>query len=243
MPRRPGIEVRSYAAAMSEWLAIAAVAFAVGLSGALNPGPLTVLAIREGAGRGWWAGLYATAGHAAAEAVTVVLLALGLSRYVGTDGPATTVIALLGGLALLWMGWTTARSVPAASLTARVVEASSGVSGTGHRGPSMAGFRAVAPLAIAVSVANPYWIVWWATVGTKLTVDSLRIGWSGPAAVFLGHIVSDLLWLTFVAALVGSGSRWLGDRAYRGLLGVCAAFLFVLGAMFLVGGVRGVLGV
>ena len=107
----------------------------------------------------------------------------------------------------------------------------------------MAGFRAVAPLAIAVSVANPYWIVWWATVGTKLTVDSLRIGWSGPVAVFLGHIVSDLLWLTFVAALVGSGSRWLGDRAYRGLLGVCAAFLFLLGAMFLVGGVRGVLGV
>ena len=101
----------------------------------------------------------------------------------------------------------------------------------------------MAPLGIAVSVANPYWLIWWATVGTKLTVDSLRIGWTGPGAVFLGHIVSDLLWLTFVATLVGSGSRWLGDRAYRGLLGACAVFLLVLGLVFVVSGARSAIGV
>ena len=95
---------------------------------------------------------------------------------------------------------------------------------------------------MAVSVVNPYWLIWWATVGTKLTVDSLRIGWVGPAAVFCGHILSDLLWLSFVAALVGSGSRWLGDRAYRGMLAACAAFLLVLGVLFLVSGARGVTG-
>lgn len=227
---------------MTEWLAVAAVAFAVGLSGALSPGPLTVLAIREGARRGWWAGPFATAGHAVAEGVTIVLLALGLSAYVAAGSPAMTAISIVGGLVLVWMGWSTARSVPTASLAARVAEAASGEAGVPRRGASFEALRGVALLGIAVSVANPYWIVWWATVGTKLTVDSLHIGWSGPLAVFLGHIVSDLLWLTFVATLVGSGSRWLGDRAYRGLLGACAMFLLVLGVIFVVSGARSVIG-
>lgn len=226
---------------MSELFSVAAVAFFVGLSGALSPGPLTVLAMREGARRGWWAGPFATAGHAVAEAVTIVLLALGLSRYVGPDSPLTTVISIGGGLVLVWMAWGTARSVPTASLSERAAAATSGV-GRVARGASFEAFRVVAPLGIAVSVVNPYWLIWWATVGTKLTVDSLHLGWSGPLAVFLGHIVSDLLWLTFVAALVGSGSRWLGDRAYRGLLGGCALFLLVLGVLFTVSGVRSAIG-
>ncbi len=233
----------AYAGAMGEWFAVAAVAFFVGLSGALSPGPLTILAIREGARRGWWAGPFATAGHAVAEGVTVALLALGLSAYVGADSPVTTAISILGGLALVWMAWGTARSLPTASLAARVAEAAPGLTSAPRRGASFEAFRAVAPLGIAVSVANPYWLIWWATVGTKLTVDSLRIGWTGPGAVFLGHIVSDLLWLTFVATLVGSGSRWLGDRAYRGLLGACAVFLLVLGLVFVVSGARSAIGV
>ncbi|MFA7249700.1 MAG: LysE family transporter [Dehalococcoidia bacterium] len=226
---------------MLEWLQVGAVAFGVGLSGALSPGPLTVLAMREGARRGWWAGPFATAGHAVAEATTIALLALGLSAYVSADGPVTTAISLVGGLALLWMAWGTARSIPTASLASRL-RASAGEprAEAPRTGPSFAAFRAVAPLGIAVSVANPYWVIWWATVGTKLTVDSLRIGWTGPAAVFAGHILSDLLWLTLVAALVGSGSRWMGDGAYRGLLAVCAAFLLVLGGVFLVSGARNV---
>ncbi|MDA0301874.1 MAG: LysE family transporter, partial [Chloroflexi bacterium] len=122
-------------------------------------------------------------------------------------------------------------------------EATPGGTRATRRGPSFEAFRVVALLGIAVSVANPYWLIWWATVGTKLTVDSLHIGWSGPLAVFLGHIVSDLLWLTFVAGFVGSGSRWLGDRVYRGLLGACAAFLLVLGVLFVVSGARSVIGV
>ncbi|MBM3141117.1 MAG: hypothetical protein FJZ92_13160 [Chloroflexi bacterium] len=98
---------------------------------------------------------------------------------------------------------------------------------------------AVAPLGALVSVANPYWIVWWATVGSKLTSDSLAAGWPGPAAVFVGHILSDLIWLTGVAALVSSGTRRLGgDGWYRGLLGACALFLLAIGGYFVVSGAR-----
>ena len=214
-------------------LAVAGVAFAVGLSGALSPGPLTVLAIREGARRGWRAGLFATGGHAVIEAITVAVLALGLSAVVRDRPAVTSTIALLGGAVLLWMAWGLARSLPTAVLP-RPVEGASVVSD----GFTAEGLRAVAPMAMLVTVSNPYWLLWWATVGTKLTVDSLTFGWAGPPAVFLGHIVSDLIWLTGLAALVGSGARWMGDRAYRGLLGVCAVFLAVLGGVFLTSAMR-----
>jgi threonine/homoserine/homoserine lactone efflux protein len=212
-----------------ELLGIGAVAFGVGLSGALSPGPLTILAIREGARRGVWAGPLATAGHGAVELTVVVLLALGLAAYVDRDSPATAVIALAGGAILLWMAWGLFRSLPSARLPAGGAAAPGEAA---RRGLTLEAARGVVPLGALVSVVNPYWWVWWATVGTKLTSDSLSAGWAGPGAVFAGHIVSDLAWLTFLAFAAGSGARWLGDRGYRALLAVCAIFLLALGLFF-----------
>lgn len=222
---------------MLDLLGIAAVAFGVGLSGALSPGPLTVLAIREAPRRGWWAGPLATLGHGVVELALVVALALGLAAYV-EEGAGTAVIGLVGGAILVWMGLALARSVPEASLEDEI--AAAGVEGGGaaarpagaHPRPDLRALLAVAPLGALVSVVNPYWVLWWATVGTKLTVDSLDAGWAGPGAVFVGHILSDLVWLTSVAFLVGSGSRWLLGRGYRVMLAICAVFLVGIGVYF-----------
>lgn len=100
---------------MLEWLTIAAVAFGVGLSGALSPGPLTVLAVREAPRRHWWAGPLATLGHTVVELAVVIALAFGLAAFV-KQGAATALIALLGGGLLIWMGASLLRTVPTASL-------------------------------------------------------------------------------------------------------------------------------
>ncbi len=233
---------------MLELLVIAAVAFAVGLSGALSPGPLTVLAIREAARRGWRAGPYATLGHAVAELTLVVALALGLAALVDGDGPATAVIALLGGGILLYMGVGLLREAPHASLAAGfasqdvLVAAPAGAGGTVTLAapPPSAPRHAVlsvAASAVLASVINPYWVIWWATIGAKLISDSLSVGWPGPGAVFVGHILSDVIWLTGVAVLIQRGSERFGVRWYRGLLGLCGVFLLALGGFFVVSGV------
>ena len=211
-----------------ELAAIAAVAFTVGLSGALTPGPLTVLAIREATVFGVRAGPLATLGHAIAEAVTVVVLALGLSAALDDESPLTAVIALVGGGILVYLGVDLFRTLPRAELTPAFVTAP---------GETTASARRVVLLGILVSVGNPYWVIWWASAGTKLTADSLDAGFAGPVAVFGGHIVSDLAWLTLMAWLVHSGRRWFGRRAYRGLLGVCGLFLLGLGAYFVGSGI------
>jgi hypothetical protein len=51
---------------------------------------------------------------------------------------------------------------------------------------------------------------------------------------FGGHILPDLAWYSFVAALVATGRRVLNDGVYRGLILACAAFLLGLGVWFLV---------
>jgi threonine/homoserine/homoserine lactone efflux protein len=237
-----------YARRVLQGLTIGAVAFVIGLSGALSPGPLTVLAVREAPRRGWWAGPLATAGHAVVELALVIALALGLAAFV-KQGTGTAVIAFLGGGLLVWMGVNLLRTFPRASLGAElaVVRVEAGVGAAGGEAPprrhaprpDLRAVLAVAPLGALVSVANPYWVIWWATIGTKLTSDSLSIGWPGPIAVFLGHILSDLAWLSGIAALVSSGSRrFRGDGWYRGLLGVCGVFLLAIGAFFVVSGAR-----
>ena len=208
-----------------ELLAIAAVSFAVGLSGAVSPGPLTVLAIREATVLGVSAGPLATLGHGAIEALLVVALAFGLSRALEDEGVATGLIALFGGAILVYLGASLLRSLPSAELELRA------------RGEVATAARRVVLLGALVSLGNPYWVIWWASVGTKLTADSLEAGVAGPGAFLVGHVVADLAWLTLLAWAVHSGRRWFGRRAYRGLLAVCGAFLLALGAFFVASGV------
>lgn len=232
---------------MLELLTIGAVAFGVGLSGALSPGPLTVLVMREAPRRGWRAGPLATLGHGVVELVLVFALALGLSAFV-EQGRGTAVIAVVGGTLLVWMGVSLLRSFRRASLGDEPQAiAAARPAARGHvtnralarLRPGLGAGAAVVSLAALVSMANPYWVVWWATVGTKLTADSLSAGWAGPAVFFVGHILSDLVWLTAVAALVSSGRRWFGgDGWYRALLAGCGVFLVAIGALFVAGGVR-----
>jgi threonine/homoserine/homoserine lactone efflux protein len=88
-----------------------------------------------------------------------------------------------------------------------------------------------------VSATNPYWLIWWATVGAAYVATSLELGSLGLATFFGGHILSDLAWFTLVGALVASGRRLLTDRVYRALIFACAVFLAGLGLYFILGGI------
>src|SRR3990172_5776081 len=97
-------------------LAIFGTSFVVSLSGALMPGPLFTLTVRETLRRGFWAGPVVTVGHAVIELALVIGLAVGLKRFLQDEGPATAAIALAGGAFLLWMGYEMLRSAPRQSL-------------------------------------------------------------------------------------------------------------------------------
>lgn len=197
-------------------LTIFASSFVIALSGALMPGPLLTTTISESSQRGFIAGPLLIAGHAILELALVIALLLGLAPFFQQPAVFVTT-ALIGSAVLFWMSFGMFRSLPSLHLL---------LEGEHKRGshPMING--------ILMSVANPYWIIWWATIGLGYILYSWRFGFWGIAFFFVGHILADLVWYSVVAAAVAGGRHFLTDRLYRGLIAVCAVFLIVFAGYF-----------
>jgi len=233
--------------------AIFVTSFGVGFTGALIPGPLTTVAVRESMQRGFWAGPLLAAGHSLIELALVVGLALGLSRFLVED-PVKASVGIAGGLFLLWMGVHIATSRAEPPLVVERPTPSDGPGAAAYDGSwrrrwlrSLAGGEAASKslprmaavlmsAAILVSVFNPAWVVWWASVGSAFISQSLEQGAAGVASFYIGHILSDILWLTLLAFVLASGRRMMSGLVYRGILVVCGLFLLGLGTYFLASG-------
>jgi len=209
---------------MNPWVlaGVAATSFIVALSGAMMPGPLLTVTVGESARRGFWAGPLIIVGHALLEAALVLLLLLGLGTWLNQP-PILGVVGVLGAVLLGWMGLMTLKTSRRGSLT---LEADKG-SGPN---PVLAG--------VLMSAANPYWVIWWLTIGLGYVVFSRKYGLAGVSLFFLGHITADFAWYTLVAGAVSQGRRFLSDGLYRSFLAGCGVFLIGFGGYFGVQGVK-----
>lgn len=208
---------------------LGAAAFLIALTGAMAPGPFLTVTITETARSGRRAALLLLAGHALLEAVLLAGFAFGLQQFLRRPAVGTA-LALLGGAFLVWMS---------ADLLVGVVRRRLSLSAAGEQAMSAPARFGGVLRGAAVSLSNPYWTLWWATIGVKLASDALVAGPLGIAAFFLGHEAADFAWYVLVAQGVHSGRRFLSDRVYRGLLGACGILLLALGASFVLAGVRG----
>lgn len=197
-------------------LAIFASSFVIALSGALMPGPLLTATISESSRRGFIAGPLMIGGHAVLELALVVALLLGLAPFL--QKPAVfAAIALIGSAILLLMAVGMFRSLSTLRLS---WDADS--RRTMH--PMISG--------ILMSVANPYWIIWWATIGLGYILYSLQFGFWGIVFFFAGHILADLAWYSLISAAVAGGRHFLTDRLYRGMIAILAVFLIGFAGYF-----------
>ncbi len=206
---------------MSAFLAMWVTWCVVSLSGVMSPGPISALAIAEGAQRGPRAGPLITVGHALTELVMVLALGIGLREFLQRP-PVAGTIGVIGGAVLFWMGYDVVRSSRNGPL-ALDAEAISGKS-PGRLGPMPAG--------VLLSVGNPYWLLWWATVGAGYLLFFTRFGWWGIAAFYMGHISLDLIWNTLLATASASGKTLVSPSIYRLILGLCGLFMGAMGVYF-----------
>jgi len=193
-------------------------AFVVALSGALMPGPLLTVTVAHSPRFGWTFGPLAILGHAILELGLISLIFLGAGPLLESAW-VQSAFGLVGGVILLWMSWS------------MVLMARSGSESGSLDGEVPGGNRAVW-LGILTSLSNPYWTLWWATVGLAFLTTAARSGPLGITAFFLGHISGDLAWYTLVSVGVSRGRRFVGTPFYAGVLFLCAALLVVLGGWF-----------
>ena len=197
-------------------LTIFVSSFVIALSGAMMPGPLLTATISESSKRGFITGPLLIAGHAILELGLVIALLLGLAPFF-QQSVVFVATALIGSVILFWMAFGMFRSLPSLHLSWQADQKKSN-----H--PMISG--------ILMSVANPYWIIWWATIGLGYIFYSLQFGLWGIVFFFVGHILADLVWYSLVAAAVVGGRHFLTDRLYRGLIAVCAVFLVLFAGYF-----------
>lgn len=187
----------------------------IGLTGALAPGPTLIAAINASFTSGWRAGPLVSFGHMIAEVGVILLIIAGLGTLIGS---ATWAIGMVGGVALILFGYMTLSSARGAAVP-------TGYEQIDSRAPIAAG--------IVTSVSNPYFWIWWFTIGAALLWSSMEGGLVAGGVFMAGHWAADIGWFTLVSASIHRGRFFLSDRGYRVVLGACGFFLIGFGIVFI----------
>lgn len=202
-------------------IAIFCTSFLLALSGAMMPGPLLTVTISESSRRGFLVGPTMIFGHGLLELALVLALLAGLAPFLQRDD-VFIGISVVGGAVLLWMGVGMLRGLSRLSLATEVEDG---------------GGRNLVFTGIALSAANPYWLLWWASIGLGYIAHAMKFGMIGVAAFFCGHILADLAWYSLISGGIAKGKRFFDDRVYRTLIGGCALFLLAFSCWFVYGGI------
>ncbi len=97
------------------------------------------------------------------------------------------------------------------------------------QGPLIAG--------ILLSALNPFFIIWWLTIGFKLISDSMMIwAFSGILVMFILHIWMDFVWMGAISFLASKSRKILSSNNYKILMGGLSVMLVYFGVTFLIGG-------
>ncbi|MBP2636624.1 MAG: Lysine exporter protein [Firmicutes bacterium] len=208
-----------------DYVTLFTTAFIVGFSGAMMPGPMLTVTISETPRRGFWVGPQMVLGHSIVELLLVVCLAGGFTYYL-QQPIVIGSIGLVGGVVLLWFGWGIYKSAKSGDVSLDFSEKETNTASTNKKlmHPWVSG--------VILSLTNPYWSLWWATVGVSYVIVAMNLGVTGLIMFFTGHILADLLWYALVSFIVDSGRNLISDKIYLGVLKLCAAFLVVLGCWF-----------
>ena len=185
----------------------------ISLSGVLMPGPVFAASIIKGAEKKH-AGAWIAFGHLLVEIPLILCIIAGL-YYVFTNQWVKAGIGLIGGLVLIFLG--------IQMIQKRRDKESVKTAFPYH--PLVAG--------AITTISNPYFILWWATVGASLIILGLDFGLIGIVGLIVVHESCDLGWDYLVAyASFKSRNLWTDKRkAY--ILSICGLLLVVFGVYFM----------
>lgn len=205
---------------MIEIILFAVTSFGVGLSGALVPGPMFTVTVSDSIKKGFTAGPMVVLGHILTEILMMVVILAGLGQILGSQ-TAAFIIGIFGGTVLIFMGYNTSRSN--AVLSNIKIEENK----LPKYGPFLKG--------VITSISNPYFFIWWATIGLAFMFKGLALaGILGLLSFSIGHWLADLSWFSAVSFISSRGSKFMSNNTYKAVMTICGIFLILLGIYFIV---------
>ena len=201
-------------------LALLASIFVISLSGALMPGPVFATVLTKSC-KSPWAGAQASLGHAVIEVPLILLISWGAASFFD-QALVKFILGVAGGGMVVWMG--------IGMFRARKIIASE------QKDTSYGTFAA----GIMLSAGNPFFILWWATVGALLISKAAEFGAGGLWALILTHWATDLIWLSIVSAVVYKTHRLWAPTFQTAIFTLCSLLLVGFGGWFMVSGLQAV---
>ena len=181
----------------------------------MAPGPVTVATMVDGTRRRH-AGTWIALGHAVIELPLIVVIVAGAAVLLRSNG-FRAGIGVAGGGFLLLFG---AQLLMSLDTVVSRCEAPAV-----RRHPFWTG--------VVLTGGNPYFLLWWATIGLSLTAQAADLGMTAFVLFALVHWLCDLVWLEALSLASFKGSALLAGRGQKIVLGICSAVLIGFGCLFL----------
>ena len=195
---------------MLEFFGFFAAVVIISASGVMAPGPLFASTVSTGIREGKYSGLKVAAGHMVVELPLVIIIGIGALSLESLP-QFRTIVGILGASSLfIFAGlqlWSTFRQRKPIRTESKYGSFLTGILLTG---------------------LNPFFIVWWFTIGIKLISDALLLwAFSGILIMFCLHIWMDYGWLFFVSSIAAKGTKFLTDKRYRiSMVAINAALIY-----------------
>lgn len=192
----------------------------ISVSGVVAPGPIFATTLARGLGDSR-AGLRISLGHGLIEVPLIIAIFFGLMAIL-QDTSVLAGIGIVGGAFLLYMGVGMFRT-----------KATGAEDHESKYGSLTAG--------ALLTAANPYFLLWWATVGAALISMAAGFGlWMLPLFAVV-HLACDFAWLQFLSFSVHRSRGLGGGKWFRALYMVCGAMLVFFALYFIYGSVTSLL--
>ena len=189
----------------------------ISASGVMSPGPLFAANITYGLKEGAKSGIKIAIGHSIVELPLIILLGIGVfSLEIFPE--FRTVISIFGAITLFGFAGMQIRTI---------LKKNNNITIKPKQGPIITG--------ILFSALNPFFIIWWLTIGFKLISDAMMIwAFAGILIVFVLHIWMDFAWLGITAFLASKSKRIISNKNYKIMVLGLSMTLIYFGITFLI---------
>ncbi len=201
----------------------------VSASGVLTPGPLFFANLALSKYGGFWSGIKIAIGHTIVELPLIILYSLPfiVLTFPSTIFSMLKVISIIGGVSLIVFG---------IFYVVRTICKNDNLTATAKpcriENPILAG--------ILFTGVNPFFFMWWISIGVKLISDSLQLlGYPlGIVFLFFVHIWMDYAWLGLSSYFTSRGIKIVGSQYHRFIIILLTLPLFYYGINFILAGIR-----
>ena len=191
---------------------------AIGVSGAMIPGTLTLFTVSSTLQSNKFAGLKIVLGHVFLELIFIAAIFLGLQSLLNAKD-FLFLVSVIGGVALIIMG--VILILTASRMRISDIKTNSGF----NKGLFIGG--------AFFSLISPGFLVWWSTIGISTVTKALLLGITGLVFLTLGHWIADIAWYWSLSYAVDKGKMYLSDKVYQNIIRFISILLIILGIHFL----------